>query len=522
MDLHTNYSTEDILDKKFSYLKIGALKNFSNEQIIESFLPITENEVNTNFNFEYPYNSVTLVRLISKIINSYWLNHDVNDSTMKNITELVDKWLDAKRFGSCDLTNIKMNLVKLPDEKFCDLKTITQILINAFKKIIFKLQCNETNIDNISIQELTEIQKIREKAKNEKFEKKPLLVQNKMSLDELREYKIQERRYNCATVTKEKGIFIRKLVFPLLKFTVKVQRLATSKNTIEFTYDDEKTALKQIQQYLKQCNINKPGTIYAVTHTGKYDTEIAMEALDEHAYVLMGDPEQLYRKIEGIFLDIFGTAWLELNSEIDKQTVKERTIKLLKQGASLIWNPEGIWNPNPVKIILDLKYFIIIASMITKASIVPVAIEKVGNKFYLSKGNEFNVVDYINSHGDNKNSYIEAAKYLQSLMAAEQYKNWERIGVQSRNDMLKFYEFSDEWWDEYLESLIETWPEFTIEDLKKRVYTYPDTKKTASSSEAFEHLLNINYDKNNAYLLNNLPHDTKRQLVMKIRNEREK
>ncbi len=307
-----------------------------------------------------------------------------------------------------------------------------------------------------------------------------MFERNKLSMEELREYYKNHRKYTYHKNDKIKNLKLKKALYPLLKSTFSLKRNLIGQ---KLTLINENTDTKKS---------NRP-IIFAVNHNGKYDIEIVAEALNEHAYILMGDPEQLYRTVEGLFLSLNGVVYLEVNDKDDCEVAKKTIIKLLKNNANVMWYPEGIWNLDKNLIVLPFKFGIIDAALQSNALIVPVGLEQRGKEFYVSIGQCFDVNNYKEKYENSKQMYINCCNKLRDLMASELWKIWEHLGVEKRKDI------PEDYYENFINERIEEWPQFTFEELMDRVYKKPGVVEL---EEIKESLQKVKVNKNNAFLLN--------------------
>jgi 1-acyl-sn-glycerol-3-phosphate acyltransferase len=96
----------------------------------------------------------------------------------------------------------------------------------------------------------------------------------------------------------------------------------------------------------KRSKTDKP-VIFAVTHVGKFDIEVVSEAIKTHYYLLSGDFEHLQGTVDAPFLALNGVIYFNERVAKDRQSAKERMIRLLQEGGNLMYFPEGTWNLSP-------------------------------------------------------------------------------------------------------------------------------------------------------------------------------
>ena len=195
------------------------------------------------------------------------------------------------------------------------------------------------------------------KMKKESFEYANLLKIKKMSLEELNSYYRALRKYEFESGKNMSSSTIIKRIHFLKMLILKIDRILTKRELIVF--DD------------KRENSYSNGKIYAASHVGRYDIESTLEAINDPAYFVMGDPEETYRNFEGFFLDkingriCFDTGYQTFDAhmaqksgkviteqekksiegyKIDRAIGEKNCIKRVQNGDNILIYPEGAWN----------------------------------------------------------------------------------------------------------------------------------------------------------------------------------
>lgn len=226
--------------------------------------------------------------------------------------------------------------------------------------------------------------------------------------------------------------------------------------------------------------------IYACTHIGWDDVEIAYCALKDPSWLLLGDPRELYRSVDGLMLWINGVICCETADKRDRYISKETCVKLLQQGGNLLIFPEGAWNIS--KNLPVMKLFTGTAEMAirTGAEIVPIAIEQYGKKFIANIGANISCSDYELSQ---KQALTDL---LRDVMCTLKWEIIEKYAADSRSNI------SPDYWDNFLLSIeAQMSDSYTLEDIE--ITRYHD-KHITEPSEAFEHLQQLISCKENAFL----------------------
>ena len=327
----------------------------------------------------------------------------------------------------------------------------------------------------------------------QEFRKKTFLEQKKLTIQELCEYKRLLRRHQLLNDEKIKGIKFREYTHPIINFLIKGRRIL---NNQTLTIYDKKNKQKMIKE-------QKRPIIFAVTHTGKYDIEIVNEAIKKAYYLLSDDEEYMYRTIDGFITDWNGVIYVDSdydkvtsdNPISDTQVALETSIKVLKDGANIMWYPESIWNLSPNSLVLRCKYGIIKAAIESNAVILPIALDQRGEydkDFYVNIGEFIYPENLKIKYGNDKNGMIAAVNDLRDVLATLKWEIWESFEIESRKKI------ESDYYEKFIEKKISEWPFFTIEAIRKREYC---PSSIVTEEEAFEHLDNINYNLKNAFLI---------------------
>ena len=246
----------------------------------------------------------------------------------------------------------------------------------------------------------------------EQFEKKGLLELRKLSLDELKKYYVELRKYEFDNSVPLKGIKLRQKIHKLLLSIIKIDRVLAKEKLIILDDKREKT--------------DKP-IIYACTHIGGNDIQRTFEAIKEHAYLFLGDPEGLYKDISGLLLYLNGVICMETSIKNDRYIAKERAIELLKNGGDLLIYPEGAWNITENLPVMKLYTGTIKMAMETNAEIIPIAIEQYDDTFFVNIGKNIKV--------NNNASVREQNLDLRDALATLKWEIWESRGIQPRESI---------------------------------------------------------------------------------------
>ena len=305
------------------------------------------------------------------------------------------------------------------------------------------------------------------------FDKKSLLELRKMTLDEIKKYQLELRKYEFENEIPLKNIKLRKAIHVLLLQLIKIDRLL-AKEKIEVIGD-------------KRIKSDRP-KIYACTHIGGNDIQRAFEGIKEHAYLFLGDPQETYIDFNGIVLKMNGIIPLETDVKEDRNISYNRAVELLKNDGNLLIFPEGTWNLTDNLPVLKLFNGAAKMSRVAKADIIPVAIEQYDNKFYINIGE--NIVP-----SENRNLYLDSYNDLiRDSMATLKWEIWEKIGESSRKNL------QDNYGEEFLKTIVDRCEyDFTLEKMLRDAYkdkdiVTPDEAYIVSPKEMYEKRKKLNRD----------------------------
>ncbi len=302
-----------------------------------------------------------------------------------------------------------------------------------------------------------------------KLNKKSLLELRKLSIEELAKYYKEQRKeaIEGKIPLSEKSIRIRNKIHQLLLQIVIIDRLFSHETV---------TVLKD-----ERVKNNHP-KVFACTHIGGNDIQRTFEAIKDPAYLFLGDPQELYRNLEGLLLYLNGVICLETRDKIDRGIAKKRSIELLEKGGNLLIYPEGAWNISPNLPVMKLYKGAVNIAVKTKADLIPIAIEQIENHFYVSIGKNIMTSDMENIDTNLLN------QTLRDAMATEKWHIWESVGVYSR-DVVK-----DQTVDNYQQSIVKKCSyNFTLEDVLETMYKDPNE---ISYDEVFAPIKKLHLHKN--------------------------
>ncbi len=264
------------------------------------------------------------------------------------------------------------------------------------------------------------------------------------------------------------GITLRRIMNPVVR---KVLPLST------------KTELKIIR---REKMPNAP-VIFAATHGFQEDIVDTLLIADRLAYILIGSLSQIFYSMDGIVAWIAGMILVDRMDQESRKAAKEKMIRVLKMGVSIIIFPEGTWNKSPNQMVSGLFPGVYDVAMATGAPIVPVATHREGKYVYgiLDKG--FDITKYERQQG---------ISFLRDRMAT---LRWELMEIDSfaTRDEFPYGERADVYWTNYIDKLM---TEVEFYDYEIELNTKYVDKLAATPEEVFAFMKNIQLTKNNAFL----------------------
>ncbi len=241
--------------------------------------------------------------------------------------------------------------------------------------------------------------------------------------------------------------------------------------------------------YDKRIKTNKP-IIFAITHIGKFDIEVATETVKDHYYLLSGDYENMKGTVEEIFLGLNGVVYVREDDKVDRALSKEKMINVLRNGGNMMYFPEGTWNLTENLPVLPLPFGVIDVAMRAGATIIPIGIEQYGKEFYLAVGENFDIGNYDKESIESK---ITAINDLRNCLATLKWDIWSSIS-QEISDSINAETFSS-----HISERLQEWPGMTLEQFLESGYK---PKNITPRKKAFVHIENLTPNYNNAFLFN--------------------
>lgn len=190
------------------------------------------------------------------------------------------------------------------------------------------------------------------------FEILSLNEENKLSIEQRKQYYKQLREYvskrKLTNTTKGATTIAPKLKKATIPIAISVTKAFTNKN-IEWICDGKE-------------NIPNTPAIFAYTHQGLLDNFIWIPHVNQHCVILHG------QEVNKLLLACQLNTGLVLVKKGDKQNnfnAKLDMIRLLLQGTSITYFPEGTWNLSPNKLHLPMSYGFLDIAKKAKVPVIP-------------------------------------------------------------------------------------------------------------------------------------------------------
>ncbi len=309
----------------------------------------------------------------------------------------------------------------------------------------------------------------------EEFRKLTLLEKRKMAIEDLVKYYSELRKYEYKNGQELKHINLHKRIHFLISFILKIDQLLSREKIV---------VLNDIH-----TSNTKKTKIYACTHIGGNDIQRTFQVIKKPAYLMLGDPGILYKKLIYQGLKMNGVIPLETKDREDRKIAYNRSIELLKKGGNLLIYPEGAWNVTPNLVVMKLFTGTVRLAQETGSEIVPIAVEQYGQKIYFNIGANYEI------SADDSRSPQELTDDLRDKLAT---LKWELMLVQPK---LKREEIPDNYLEQFQNEIVGRCNYgygFSLEDAISESF---HDKSVISEEEVFSFLENIEINKNNAFLM---------------------
>ena len=314
----------------------------------------------------------------------------------------------------------------------------------------------------------------------DKFIKKNIFQRMKMSVPELEVYYKDLRRYQFEQKQPLKGIQLRKFTIGALAALLKLDRILSHEKLSLLKNESTKT---------------KRPVVFAATHVGGLDVARIYELLRPKAYMLFGDPGDIYKSPYGLLTFSVGWVPFDTSDKAEKKIATLRAEELLSRGGNLLIFPEGAWNFSdelPVRRIFNGAARI---ALHTNAEIIPIAIELYDKKWYVNVGKN------IDPASLNLTDESSLTQYLRDQLATLKWEIWEQAPEAQQVTGREKAE-----WEERIRGLCVLGDDFSTEPDFAIRFHYHDTAGTLYKLP-FSHLEQIVPRLETAFLFNKRNHN---------------
>lgn len=268
----------------------------------------------------------------------------------------------------------------------------------------------------------------------------------------------QRKAWNLENNIPIRNIKLKKIIRPVLRKILWIQR-KINRQVVEFIN-------KEIPK------VERP-IVFAVSHIGKWDFEIINEQINEHFYVIASDYMNMVGNINGLFLELNGVIFMDIDSKEDRENSRKMMLKVLEKDNMMIF-PEGTWNLSENEIIRDIHFGTVDIALEKNAVIVPIAIEQYGKRFVINVGTlyEPNIFvaammnqPYCSLNDKNEeerkqkwNIKLKATEELRDRLATLKYEIWEKEGITQRANIPYDY------WKKFIIERCVEWAGYTMDE----------------------------------------------------------
>lgn len=274
------------------------------------------------------------------------------------------------------------------------------------------------------------------------FKRKNIIYRTIMPLDQLIEYYRNERKYIYENNIPVKGIKWRKRIHKIMFAIIKMKRVLLHQK-LTILHDEREDTDKPI--------------IYACTHIGRYDIEMALESIQDTCFLFLGSPGKLYRSLDGVLVYLFGFIGCDTTEKEDRHIAKELAIRTLKQGGNILIFPEGAWNITDNQVVMKLYTGTIEMAIRSGADIVPIAIEQYEKSFYINIGKNISL-----DETSDLNKKRKLSDDLRDTLCTLKWEIWEQFPITKRSSL------PENMGQIFVEKIMsETANDYTIEEIER-------------------------------------------------------
>ncbi len=307
------------------------------------------------------------------------------------------------------------------------------------------------------------------------FKKLNLLEIRNTAIEDLVKYYSQLRKYDYHQGKQLEFIEFRKKIHFLISLILKADQLLSKENII-------------VLEDLHNTATDNP-RIYACTHIGGNDIQRTFQVIKEPAYLMLGDPGILYKKLIYQGLKMNGVIPLETTDKEDRKIAYNRSVELLQKGGNLLIYPEGAWNVSPNLVVMKIFNGTVRMAQETGAEIIPIAVEQYGKTFYFNIGQNYTI---------SKNSEKSVQELTNDLRDKLVTLKWDIMQSQPK---LKRQEIPNDYLHQFQKDIVGRCNYgygFSLEDALRESF---HDKTIATEEEVFSFLNNLEVNKDTAFLM---------------------
>ncbi len=228
--------------------------------------------------------------------------------------------------------------------------------------------------------------------------------------------------------------------------------------------------------------------IFCPTHIGGVDIEMSIIATNSPCWVLVGDPRELYKTLDGLLLKMNGAIFFDLPVKEDRVVAKETMRAVLNNGCNLFMFPEGTQNTSINALVGRLYAGAVDLAISCNAEIVPIVLCRDGKDYYCSIGKN---VSYENCSYEDR---FILTNELRDEIATLKWEIIENLPVNTRKQL------PDNAYDEFINGVLALNAEYTItpESIKHDRFV---PKNITEPEDVFSFMDKLVPSKENAFLM---------------------
>lgn len=224
--------------------------------------------------------------------------------------------------------------------------------------------------------------------------------------------------------------------------------------------------------------------VFANTHRFKPDFEKITIKTRRASFVVASDFKNAYKTISGWYFNTRPTIFVDPYSREDRAVSYEMMKRYLNAGMDCTIFPEAVWNLSENKPVLGTFYGSVKAALETNSVLVCTAIERYGKVYVLNRSGvidleaivkkyvdcSFCEIDYTNEESKAivKSILDECNAVMRDTLATLLWEIWEENA--QKNGVVKRQELADNYWRNFIGSLVAEWPGYRLEDNVEQRY----------------------------------------------------